>query len=39
MNPKEKQFPDKKETPLETLKRANEALEKTFNVKDSEKKD
>jgi hypothetical protein len=39
MNPKERQFPEKKETPLETLMRANEALEKTFNVKDSEEKD
>lgn len=35
----ESQFPEKKETPLETLLRANKALEETFNVKEPENKD
>jgi hypothetical protein len=39
MKPTESQFPEKKETPLETLMRASEVLKKTFNVEDSEEKD
>lgn len=39
MKPTESQFPEKKETPLETLMKANQAMEKQFNLKEPENKE